>query len=168
MRQRTLFSTLLPHPLLSLVLLALWLLLNNSASPGQLILGALFGVLIPLFTSRFWPEPAYVTRPLLALRFTGRVLWDIIVANFAVARVVLGPGNAIQPVFVRVPLDVEGEFATTVLLMVISLTPGTVTADLDAERRYLLVHALNEDDPEALVQRIKNRYENTIREIFVC
>ncbi len=103
-------------PLLSLVLLALWLLLNNSASPGQLILGALFGLLIPLFTSRFWPEPAYVTAPGWHFSIYGaRAVGHYRQANFAVARVVLGPGNAIQPVFVRVPLDVEGEFATTVL-----------------------------------------------------
>jgi len=68
-------SLLLPHPLLSLLLLLLWLLLNNSAAAGQLVLGALFGVLIPLFTRRFWPQPAYLTRPGRALRFAGRVLW---------------------------------------------------------------------------------------------
>jgi multicomponent K+:H+ antiporter subunit E len=161
-------STLLPHPLLSLSLLLLWLLLNNSATAGQLLLGTLFGVLIPLFTRRFWPEPAYVNHPGRALRFTGRVLWDIIVANFAVARIVLGPRSAIRPVFVRVPLDIEGEFATTVLLMVISLTPGTITADLDSERSYLLVHALSVDNADALVQQIKTRYEAPIKEIFAC
>ena len=45
----------MPHPLLSLLLMLLWLLLNNSAAPGHLVLGALFGLLIPLFTRRFWP-----------------------------------------------------------------------------------------------------------------
>jgi multicomponent K+:H+ antiporter subunit E len=154
--------------LLSLLLLLLWLLLNNSAAPGQLLLGALFGVSIPLFTRRFWPQPAYLARPGRALRFTGRVLWDIIVANFAVARIVLGPSSAVRPVFVRVPLDIEGEFATTVLLMVVSLTPGTVTADLDAKRRHLLVHALSEDDPDELVRQIKKRYETAIKDIFIC
>lgn len=39
-----------PHPILSLALLAIWLLLNNSASPGHLVLGALLAVLIPLYT----------------------------------------------------------------------------------------------------------------------
>ena len=161
-------SLLLPHPLLSLLLLLLWLLLNNSAAVGQLLLGTLFAVLIPLFTRRFWPQPAYLTRPGRALRFTGRVLWDIIVANFVVARIVLGPSSAIRPVFVRVPLDVEGEFSTTVLLMVISLTPGTLTADLDAKGSHLLVHALSEDDPDELVRQIKSRYEAPIKEIFTC
>ncbi|MEA3275664.1 MAG: Na+/H+ antiporter subunit E [Pseudomonadota bacterium] len=158
----------MPHPLLSLVLLVLWLLLNNSASPGHLVLGALLGVLIPLFTRRFWPEPARVRRPVLALRFAALVLWDIVVANFAVARIVLGPREAIRPAFVRVPLDVKGEVAVTVLASVVSLTPGTVSADLDAERRYLLVHALSEDDPSRLTRHIKTRYEAPIKEIFAC
>ncbi len=161
-------SRLFPHPLLSLLLLLLWLLLNNSATAGQLVLGTLLAVLIPLFTKRFWPQPAYLTHPLRALHFTGRVLWDIIVAKFAVSRIVLGPRSALRPVFVRVPLDIEGEFATTVLMLVISLTPGTLTADYDAKRKQLLVHALSEDDPDALVQRIKRRYETAIKEIFLC
>ncbi len=161
-------STLLPHPLLSVLLVLLWLLLNNSATPGQLLLGTLFGVLIPLFTRRFWPNRGEVARPGRALHLAGRVLWDIVVANFVVARVVLGPASAVRPVFVRVPLEVKGDFAITVLLMVISLTPGTLTADLDPERRYLLVHALSEDDPQALLRQIKDRYEAPIKEIFLC
>jgi multicomponent K+:H+ antiporter subunit E len=162
-------STLLPHPLLSLSLLLIWLLMNNSAAPGQLLLGALLGVLIPLFTRRFWPQPPQrLARPGLVLRFAGRVLWDIIVANFAVARVVLGPCNALRPAFVRVPLDLQGDFAMTVLASVVSLTPGTVSADLDAEHGYLLVHALSVDNEEALVQQIKRRYEAPVKEIFAC
>jgi multicomponent K+:H+ antiporter subunit E len=131
-------------------------------------LGALLGVLIPLFTRRFWPEPVHLTRPGLVFRFAGRVLWDIVVANFAVARVVLGPRSALRPAFVRVPLDLEGDFAMTVLASVISLTPGTVSANLDAEQGYLLVHALSADNAEALVQQIKSRYEAPLREIFAC
>jgi multicomponent K+:H+ antiporter subunit E len=160
--------TLFPHPLLSVLLLLLWLLLNNGAPPGHLVLGTLLGVLIPLFTQRFWPEPARVHRPGLALRLTGRVLGDIVVANFAVARLVLGPRKSIQPRFVQVPLDVRGDVAVTVLASVISLTPGTVSASLDAKRRFLLVHALSEDDPPQLIRQIKTRYEAPIKEIFSC
>ena len=81
-------ANVLPHPTLSGFLLVLWLLLNNSAAPGHLFLGALLGFLIPLFTQRFWPDRLILARPGLMLRFAGRVLWDIIAANFAVARVV--------------------------------------------------------------------------------
>lgn len=161
-------SRWLPHPLLSLLLILLWLLLNNSAAPGHLVLGAVFGILIPRFTERFWSEPVVLCRPGCAFRFAGRVLWDIVVANFAVAKIVLGPSDAVRPVFVRVPLDVQPEFAVTMLAAVISLTPGTVTVDVDPEQRFLLVHALSPDDPEALVHEIKIRYEAPIKEIFRC
>ena len=162
------FQVLLPHPLLSLLLLLLWLLLNNSVSAGHLVLGAILAVLIPLYTRRFWPEPADVHRPGLALRFSGLVLWDIFLANLRMARLLLGPREAIRPGFVRVPLDVQGEVAVTVLMSVVSLTPGTVSASLDAKRRHLLVHALSEEDPTELIREIKSRYEAPIKEIFAC
>jgi multicomponent K+:H+ antiporter subunit E len=158
----------LPHPLLSLLLLLLWLLLNNSISPGHLVLGGLLAILIPLFTRRFWPEPATVRRPGLALRLAGIVLWDILVANLRVALLIVGPRQHIRPQFVWVPLDTQGEVAVTVLASVVSLTPGTVSADLDPDRRHLLVHALSEEDAAALVRQIKTRYEAPIKEIFAC
>jgi multicomponent K+:H+ antiporter subunit E len=157
-----------PHPLLSLVLILLWLLLNNSASAGHLLLGAVLAVFIPFYTRRYWTEPTIVHRPGLALRFTGLVLWDILVANFRVAWLVVGPRELIRPMFVRVPLDLEGEVAVTVLTSVISLTPGTVSADLDSDNRYVLVHALSEEDPDDMIREIKTRYEAPIREIFAC
>ena len=164
----SILSSPFPHPLLSLVLMVLWLFLNNSLDPGHLLLGALLGLTIPLFTRRFWPERLVIAQPALILRFAVLVFWDIVLANFAVARIVLGPATAVRPVFVRVPLDVEPDFALTALASVISLTPGTLTADVDRDRRYLLIHALSEDDPAALVRRIKTRYEAPIKEIFAC
>ena len=160
--------TWLPHPLLSILLLVTWLLLNNTIAPGHLLLGTLLGLLIPLFTRRFFPEPVRLHHPGLILRFVGRVIWDIILANFVVARIVLSPRITARPAFVRVPLDIEGDFAIAVLSGVISLTPGTVSADLDADCRYLLLHVLSLDEPETLVRQIKTRYEAPIKEIFAC
>ena len=161
-------SALLPHAPLSLLLLVIWLLLNDSLAPGQILLGGVFAFLIPLFTKRFWPEPALFKRPVRALRLTGLVLYDIIVANFAVSRIVLGPTKAVKPAFVQVPLDLKADFSITLLASVISLTPGTLSADVNAERSHLLVHALSEEDPETLVRHIKVRYEAPIKEILEC
>lgn len=158
----------LPHPILSLLLLLLWLLLNNSVAVGQLLLGALLGLFIPMFTRRFWPEPVMLHRPGLILRFIGRVLLDIVVANFVSAKVVLGPRSGIRPLFVRVPLDIAGAFPVTMFANIIALTPGTLTAELDIPRGYLLVHALSEQNPQQLVDLIKRRYEAPIKEIFSC
>ena len=162
----------LPHPLMSAILLALWLLLNDTGSAGHIVLGTLLGLLIPFFTQRFWPETEHIHRPALVLRFIGRVLVDIVVANFTVARLVFKPHDAIRPAFVRVPLDVQDDFALSLLASVVSLTPGTVSADLHLdnarEDHVLLVHVLDLEDANKLIAEIKTRYEAPIMEIFAC
>jgi multicomponent K+:H+ antiporter subunit E len=156
----------LPHPLLSLTLLVLWLLLNNSLSAGQLLLGSLLAVLIPRLTAAFWPESVRIRRPAVLLRFVGIVLWDILVANFIVARRILGPVEALQPGFMRIPLDVQSPLAISLLANTISLTPGTVSCDVSPDRRFLLVHALHVTDVEAEIRQIKSRYERPLQEVF--
>jgi len=74
----------------------------------------------------------------------------------------------LQPGFVEVPLDLRDSFAITVLTSTVSLTPGTVSADVSEDRTRLLVHALHVEDPQALVAEIKQRYEGPIKEIFEC
>jgi len=157
---------LLPHPITSVLLLIVWLLLQRSVAPGHLLLGAVLGVAVPLFTQRFWPERVPVRRPLVLLRFLAVVLYDIVVANFSVARLALGPASAVRPGFARMPLSLENDFAITVLASTISLTPGTVSAQLDAARTHLVVHYLACDDEEALLRTMKERYEAPIKEIF--
>lgn len=158
----------LPHPLTSVVLFAVWLLLNHSVSMGHIVLGAALGILIPLFTRRFFPEPVYLKRAGTALRFFGVVLWDIFVATFAVSRLSLGPTSKLRPRFVRIPVSLDDDFALTALTSTISLTPGTVSAEIAPDRGYVLIHALDVVDEEALVRTIKERYEAPLKEIFEC
>jgi len=158
-------NRMLPQPLLSLMLLLTWLL-ANSFSPGQWVLGSLLALAIPWFSQHFWPERVKVGRPLLALRFIVRVLLDIITANIAVARLILGPLQSIQPRFVNYPLQLRDEFAITLLANTISLTPGTVSADLSEDHCSLLIHALDVSDEKALIETIHQRYEQPLREIF--
>ena len=91
---------LLPHPLITLALAMVWLLLNNSAAPGQLVLGLALGWAIPQFTLRFWPETPRIYRPFTLLRFIVRVLGDIAVANLTVARLILGRPERLRPAFI--------------------------------------------------------------------
>lgn len=157
---------LLPHPLMTLTLAVVWLLLVNTLDPGQLLLGLLLGVLIPRFTDAFWPERPRLKRPGLMLRYLARLLADIVVANFQVARLILGPAQRLRPAFIELPVTLRDPFAVSVLASTISLTPGTVSADLSRDRRTLLVHCLDVPDPEALCRHIKHRYETPLGEIF--
>lgn len=157
---------LLPHPLLTPLLAILWLLLVNSVESGQIVLGLLLGWVLPQLTLQFWPEQIRIYRPLLLLKFLGIFLLDIVLANFTVARLILGNPQHLHPVFLMIPLDVKTELAISFLANVISLTPGTVSSRVSPDHRFLLVHALNETDPAALVATIKSRYEAPLKEIF--
>jgi multicomponent K+:H+ antiporter subunit E len=159
---------LLPRPALSLALFLLWAVLSNAASPATLLLGALLALLLPRIAAPFWPDAPRLARPFLALRFAARIAWDMLLANVAVARRVVGPLAQLHPAFIEVPLDLRDPFAATVLGSIVSLTPGTVSIDLDRARWVLQVHALDAPDPDALIQRIKQHYEEPIREIFKC
>jgi multicomponent K+:H+ antiporter subunit E len=158
----------LPHPLLSLTVWAVWLMFNNTIAPAHILLGAILALALPWMTSAFWPEKLRLRHPWLALRLFFVVAHDIVVANLIVARLVLGPVSALRPAFVEVPLALQSPYAISVLASIITLTPGTVSSDLSADRRTLLVHALNVDDQDALVAEIKQRYEVPLKEIFEC
>ncbi|MBK9245833.1 MAG: Na+/H+ antiporter subunit E [Burkholderiales bacterium] len=156
----------LPAPLLSATLLAVWLLLNNTLDPAHVVLGALLAVVVPWFTEPLRPERPRLRRPLVIVRLGLVVLWDIVLSNIEVARRILGPEAAIRPAFVWVPLDLADPHAIVSLAGIITMTPGTLSAELSADRRHLLVHAFNVDDEAGLVAQIKARYEAPLKEIF--
>lgn len=165
------FRHLLPHPLLSLLLLACWLWLNNTLAPGHVLLGAALGVGIPYLTRRFWTEPLQVSHPLLVVEYLLVVAWDVIVANLQVAVIIIGPLSRLRPAIVRVPLELRTDFAVVALASTVTLTPGTVSVEIEddgAGRRALLVHALRCLDADALVREIKQRYERRLKEILEC
>lgn len=160
---------LLPHPLLSLLLLAAWLCLNNTLAPGQVLLGSALAVAIPVFTRRFWPEPRLIHRPGRLVTYAAMLLYDIVVANLQVAALILGPRSRLAPAYVSVPLELRNDFAVTVLASTVTLTPGTISVDVVRDGsggRVLVVHALRCLDPAELVRSIKDRYERRLMEIL--
>ncbi len=162
----TMKSILLPHPRLSIVLLIVWLLLNNEIALGYIVLGAVLALLIPIITRVLWPQRAQIHRPDLVLKLAGTLLWDIVKANIEVTARILGPPANLRPRFVKLPLELRSDYAITTLATAISLTPGTVTADIAADHTSLLIHVLHLNDEAALIHTIKRRYERPLKEIF--
>ena len=157
---------LLPHPILTPVLVLIWVLLVNRLTPGSLLLGLLLGWLIPLLTRRFWPYEAQVRKPLTLLRFCVLVLYDILVANFQVAWLILRGAHRTRPGFVEVPLALKSDLGISLLANTICMTPGTVASWLSPDRRTLVVQGLEVRDPAALVETLKRRYEAPLLEVF--
>jgi len=157
---------LVPAPLLSIVLFASWLLLNNTVDPAHVLLAAALALAIPWFTEPLRPQKPRIRRWGVAAKLALVVLWDIVLANIEVARRILGPESAIRPSFVWVPLSIRDPHGIVTLAGIITMTPGTLSSDLSEDRRWLLVHAFNVDDEAELVATIKRRYEAPLREIF--
>lgn len=156
----------LPSPPLSAAVFVLWLLLAVGLDVGQLLLAALLALVLPLVAARLQPERARFGRPVLILRLARRVLWDMLLSNIEVARRILGRERVLTPAFIWLPLELTNIHAITVLASIITLTPGTVSAELSDDRRHLLVHCFNLDDADSLVAAIKTRYEAPLKEIF--
>lgn len=162
-----LLKRLVPHPVLTLLLTSTWVLLASTWTLNSLVFGFLLGVLIPFLTQPYWPHQMQVKKPLKIIEYILIVLYDIVAANIVVARIVVfKPNSRRHPAWIAVPLDLRTPEAITVLAGTITMTPGTVSADVSAEGHALLVHCLDATDPAAVRDEIKQRYERRLMEIF--
>lgn len=156
----------LPMPVLSLLLLVVWLLLQQSVALGQWILGGVLAILIPVICRPFWEREPTIKRPLKLVGYFFRVLGDIVTANLQVSKLILDPRGRMRPAFVEYPLTLKESFPITILASTITMTPGTVSAHLRLDGKTLLIHALDVGDINALIDDIHQRYERPLLEIF--
>jgi multicomponent K+:H+ antiporter subunit E len=159
---------LFPFPALSGLLFVAWFVIAADYSASHLVLAALLAVAIPILVRPVTQRGAHVHRWSVALKLVFIVLWDIVVANVTVARMVLGRVSRLKPGFVPVPVDTDNVHVMTLFASIITMTPGTVSCEVDAERRVILVHALDVDDIEQAARDMKARYEAPLKEIFRC
>ena len=157
---------LLPHPLLTLLLAVVWTLLQNQVSAGMVVFGIILGIIIPLITAAWWPDRPRGIRMGRMISYSLIVMWDILVANVTVARLILGRQERLEPAFLTLPLRLETDVAISVLANTISLTPGTVSTYLSADRRCLIIHSLHATDPLEMLETIRHRYETPLKEIL--
>jgi multicomponent K+:H+ antiporter subunit E len=157
----------LPFPLLAAALLAMWLLLNESVSPGALLLGGLaaFGACLVLVA--LGPPKARFRRPWALLRLAGVVLAEIVRSNNAVARIILRRGKRERVSgFVLIPLDLRDLYGLAALACIVTATPGTVWVEYDSARSTMLLHVLDLADEEEWRRIVKDRYERPLMEVF--
>ncbi|AYA03044.1 Na+/H+ antiporter subunit E [Acinetobacter sp. WCHAc010034] len=165
MKTASFFARWFPHPLVSVIAGLSWLMLSYSLDAGSILMALILAVFIPRLVHPFIARtPNIDWLPAVKLFFV--VLWDIIVCNIQIAKLVLGPTHKLHPKWFRVPLETQHEEVNTLLAMIITTTPGTVSAGIDQDRGDILVHALSAEDAEAEIQSIKKRYEKPLMQIF--
>ena len=165
MQKLSLLERWLPHPFVSCLVFLSWQMLAHSVAVSDLLLALLLAVFIPRLVQPFIDRTPHIHWTAV-IKLVLVVLWDILIANFRMAKMVLGPMHQLHPQWYRVPLNTEHEQVNTLLAMIITTTPGTVSAGIDQERGDILVHALSTDDTELDIQTIKRRYELPLIEIF--
>jgi multicomponent K+:H+ antiporter subunit E len=159
--------SLFPHPGLFFLLVVVWMLMLNSLTLGGLLLGIVFAILVPIFTGPFWPGRPQLHFGWPIVEYLAIVLLDIVLASFHVARLILFRRSGdLRSRWLCIPLELHSAEAITTLAGTISLTPGTVSADVSTDGRHLLVHTLDTGDPAADVALIKARYEARLLRIF--
>lgn len=156
----------LPLPFASLTLVTIWLLLNQSLSPGHLLLGGAFGLIGPLVLKRLDIPSARLRRPSAIVRLVGSFTADIVRSNVNVSRVIVWDDAGRQPGFVRIPLRMRSPYALAALACIITATPGTSWVTHNPDNAMLTIHVLDLSDDDDWAAIIKERYERLLMEIF--
>ena len=172
----TVGERLLPHPIFSITLFTLWQFIAGDGSGGQLLLGVIVAIGLPMLLRAQLAPAARIVNIAAALRLVTIVLYDIVVSNIIVAKRVLGSTAALRPGFFEVKFESSDGSANDSLdqrvmnwvAIIVTMTPGTVSCRVDPLNRTLLVHALHLDDPVDLAASIKTRYEQPLREMLGC
>ncbi|HYH41674.1 MAG TPA: Na+/H+ antiporter subunit E [Burkholderiales bacterium] len=154
-------------PLLFVLLLAMWLLLQGRVTAGQVMLGSLVAMGATLALAALQPERIALRHPGTMLVLYVLVFFDMVRSNIAVARIVLHPGIRKQTSgFLDIPLQLRDPAGLAVLATIITATPGTAWMLYNSADGILTVHVLDLVDEETWVRIIKDRYERRLLRIF--
>jgi multicomponent K+:H+ antiporter subunit E len=163
----TSLKKLMPAPLTSAALLAIWILLARSSSVGQVLLGLALAFVVPHLTRNLRPTRVRVRRPLVVVRYILTVGYDVFRSNLEVAWGVLR-WRWRQPDarFVVIPLELRDPVGLAALAMVTTVVPGTVWSEIALDRSAVMLHVWPVGEEDAFIARFKARYEKPLREIF--
>lgn len=155
-------------PLLTIILVVMWLLLNETLAIGQVLFGTAIAVGLTWWAAKLRPLRPRLYRPQLAIGLLWVVFLDIVRSNIGVGRIILGlvRDREVRSGFLEIPLELEDPHGLAVLAAIITSTPGTVWVDHAADRRILTLHILDLKDETAWIRTIKDRYERPLLGIF--
>lgn len=156
---------LLPYPLLWLGLLAMWLLLAGSVSPGQVLVGVIVASLACWAAVALEPPKPKIRRIGVIIQLVGLVIADVLRSNIAVIWLALSR-RAPQSSFVTIPLELKEPNGLAVLACIVTATPGSAWIHYDSLHSTVMIHILDTPDDAAWVETLKRHYEQRLMEIF--
>lgn len=157
---------LVPYPLMTIALLLMWLLLNQSMAPAHVMVGTSVALMATWIMAALDVVAPRVRLTMAIPRLAATVLWDIVRSNVAVAKIILFRRAQPTSGFVRIPLDTRNRYCLALLACIITATPGTLWMEHDSRNNVLLLHVLDLVDESHWIGLIKQRYERLLMEIF--
>lgn len=152
---------------LSNIILAFgWAALSGSIDQVNLIIGFVIGYLILGTMSVGHKEPSYFRKVGQMIGFMVLFFKEVMVSTLRITYDVLTPTNYMKPGVIAVPIDATTDAEIALLANVITLTPGTLSLDVSDDRKFLYIHAMYIDDPEALRLEIKDGLEKKLLELM--
>lgn len=158
--------------ILFIFLAIVWTLLCWPPESQHVIVGLVVCVAIALMAGGLFITRPHVfthpTRYIYFLQFLPVFIWECIKANVDVAYRVIHPSLPIKPGIVKVKTSLKSETGLTFLANAITLTPGTMTVDIDKENGFLYIHwiSVRSQDMEQATCIIVKRFEKNLAKIF--
>lgn len=88
--------------------------------------------------------------------------YELVVSSLEVLWDILTPTHRARPAIIEMPLDVKSDAGILLVTNLISLTPGTLSLDVSADRKTLSLHAMFADDPDAVCRQLKQGMEKWV------
>jgi multicomponent Na+:H+ antiporter subunit E len=149
----------------NLVLALVWLPMTGRFSFSNLLLGFAVGYLVLFMSSPGTRSTSYFRKVLSLLRFALFFAKEVLLSALRVAYDVLTPTHHMRPGVIGIPLDAKTDVEITLLANIVTLTPGTLSLDVSADRRTLYIHAMYLDDPDRVRLHVKAEFERRLLEL---
>ena len=150
----------------NLILALAWVAATGRFSFNNLLVGFAMGFLVLFFSRRVVGSPNYFVKVRQVVGLILFFIWELILANLRVAYDVITPRHRMRPGVIAIPLEAKTDIEITILSNLITLTPGTLSLDVSADRRVLYIHAMYIDDIDDVRRKIKNGFERRVLEVL--
>lgn len=148
----------------NLVFALAWVLITGNVSLSGIGIGFVLGYGALWLVQPLTGSSRYFFRVIAWIRLIVMFHVELLLSSFSVLYDILTPRHRARPAIIEMPLDVRSDAGVLLVTNLISLTPGTLSLDVNADRTILRVHAMFADDPDALIKSLKSGMEKWVRD----
>lgn len=151
-------------------LMGFWLLLNGSMAPDVIVVGLVTALVITLLFRRglsVVSEFRFTSQALLvAPVYVAYFLGELVKSNLRLAGIVLTPALPLRPGIVKARTRLKSPMGRLLLANSISLTPGTLTVEMEGEWLYIHWVTVEAEEVEAATARIVSGFEHYLEIMY--